>query len=127
MREEGFEPSRAFAHGILSPARLPVPPLSRSSHRRSNRMRIQRRAVTVFMMSKTLVSLGIAAFALGIFAEATITFGDQKVDPRIFAGRAAFERASFLVVLRDQADLSGAESIADSTERVRFVYESLRA
>ena len=28
VREEGFEPSRAFAHGILSPARLPVPPLS---------------------------------------------------------------------------------------------------
>jgi hypothetical protein len=29
VREEGFEPSRSFLHGILSPARLPVPPLSR--------------------------------------------------------------------------------------------------
>src|ERR1700737_4514147 len=61
VREEGFEPSRAFAHGILSPARLPVPPLSRSRHRRSNRMTIQRRAVTVAVMSKTVDCLRIAA------------------------------------------------------------------
>ena len=26
MRAEGVEPSRANAHGILSPARLPIPP-----------------------------------------------------------------------------------------------------
>ena len=29
MREEGIEPSRPFGQGILSPSRLPVPPLSR--------------------------------------------------------------------------------------------------
>ncbi len=90
-------------------------------------MRIQRRAVTVSVMRKSSDSLGIAAFVLGIFTGATIVFGEQKVDPRIFAGRADFEKTSFLVVLRDQADLSGAESIADPTDRVRFVYESLRA
>src|ERR1700737_4833128 len=94
VREEGFEPSRAFAHGILSPARLPVPPLSRSRHRRSNRMTIQRRAVTVAVMSKTVDCLRIAAVALAIFEGATIASGEQKVDPRIFAGRAELEKAS---------------------------------
>src|SRR5262252_512869 len=49
------------------------------------------------------------------------------VDPRIFAGKAAGERASFLVVLRDQADLSGAKRIPDRFDRRRYVYETLRA
>ena len=49
------------------------------------------------------------------------------VDPRIFRDRAAGERASFLVVFRDQADLSGASRIQDRTERRRFVFEALRA
>lgn len=49
------------------------------------------------------------------------------IDPRIFAGKAAGERASFLVVLRDQADVSPAEAIEDRTDRIRFVYETLRS
>ena len=49
------------------------------------------------------------------------------VDDRIFAGKAAGERASFLVVFREQADLSGAAAIEDRAARRRFVYEALRA
>jgi serine protease AprX len=49
------------------------------------------------------------------------------IDPRIFTGRTAGEAASFLVILREQADLSGAAGIADRAERRRFVYESLRS
>ena len=49
------------------------------------------------------------------------------MDPRIFAGKAEGDRAEFLVVLREQADLSGAAQIADRAERRRFVYEALRA
>ena len=49
------------------------------------------------------------------------------VDARIFAGRSASERASFLVVLREQADLSAAGAIPDRLERRRWVYETLRA
>jgi subtilisin family serine protease len=49
------------------------------------------------------------------------------VDPRLFAGRAAGERASFLVVLRERAELSGAEGIEDRGARRRFVYEALRS
>ena len=52
---------------------------------------------------------------------------DAKLDPRVFAGKASGESASFLVVLREQTDLSGADSIGDRTDRVRFAYESLRA
>jgi serine protease AprX len=52
---------------------------------------------------------------------------DAKIDPRIFARKAERETASFLVVMREQADLSGAQSIHDRAERVRFVYEALRA
>jgi serine protease AprX len=49
------------------------------------------------------------------------------VDPAIFRDRAAGERASFLVVFREQADLSGARAIEDRAGRRRFVYEALRA
>ncbi|MEO8347671.1 MAG: S8 family serine peptidase [Acidobacteriota bacterium] len=45
----------------------------------------------------------------------------------IFAGRAPGESASFFVVLRSQADLSGAAAIASAPERRRFVFEALRA
>lgn len=50
---------------------------------------------------------------------------DGKVDPRIFAGKAAEEQASFLVVMRPQADLSGAEAFAEKAEKGRFVFEAL--
>lgn len=43
------------------------------------------------------------------------------------APRPAPARSSLLVVLREQADLSGAAAIPDRVERRRFVYESLRA
>jgi subtilisin family serine protease len=48
----------------------------------------------------------------------------SKLDPRIFAGR---ESASFLVVMREQADLSGAEAFTEKAEKGRFVFEALRA
>ena len=50
-----------------------------------------------------------------------------SVDPAIFRAKAAGEPASFLVVFREQANLSGSRAIADRAERRRFVYESLRA
>ena len=53
--------------------------------------------------------------------------GEARVDSRIFAGKGLEESASVLVVLRQQADLSGAAAIVDRVERRRFVYEALRA
>ncbi len=49
------------------------------------------------------------------------------VDPAIFRDKAAGESASFLVVFREQADVSGASAIEDRAARRRFVYEALRA
>ena len=65
--------------------------------------------------------------ALGFCLSARLLAADGSVDPRIFAGKAAGERASFLVVLREQADLSGAEALTEKAEKGRFVFEALRA
>jgi subtilisin family serine protease len=54
-------------------------------------------------------------------------YASAPIDGRIFAGRAPGERASFLVVLRAEADLAGAAAIADRTERIRFVHDALAA
>src|SRR5262245_61308383 len=62
-----------------------------------------------------------------LFAAAGRLSAAAPVDPRIFAGKAAGESASFLVVLREQADVSAAETIPDRVERIRFVYETLKA
>lgn len=64
--------------------------------------------------------------ALGILFTAKAILGGA-LDARIFAGKAAGETASVLVVMREQADLSGAEAIADPEERRRFVFEALSA
>lgn len=53
--------------------------------------------------------------------------GAAPVDERVFAGKGPGETASVLVVMREQADLSGAEAIADPEERRRFVFEALSA
>src|SRR5262249_27149339 len=71
--------------------------------------------------------------AVGIFFCATLllraqfALGASKLDARIFAGKAPEEPASFLVVMRDQADLSGAEAFTDKAEKGTFVYEALAA
>jgi subtilisin family serine protease len=48
----------------------------------------------------------------------------SKLDPRVFAVR---QSASFLVVMREQADLSDAEAFSGKAEKGRFVFEALRA
>ena len=67
-----------------------------------------------------LLSLAFAGVARAALAAA-------PVDERIFSDKGPGETASVLVVMREQADLSGAEAIADPEERRRFVFESLRA
>lgn len=72
-----------------------------------------------------------ARFLVILFFLATAFAGALRaaapVDARIFAGGAAGEPASFLVVLRAEPDLAGAATIADRTERIRFVADALRA
>lgn len=52
--------------------------------------------------------------------------GESKLDLGIFAGKSSGEAASFLVVMREQADLSGAEHFPSKEDKGRFVYEALR-
>ncbi len=75
---------------------------------------------------RSLRTLLAVALLLGsaAFSDAA---GRAQLDERIFAGKARGEEASFLVVFRDEADLSAASSISDRTTRIRFVYEALSA
>jgi serine protease AprX len=52
---------------------------------------------------------------------------EAKIDAGVFAAASEARRASFLVVLREQPDLSGAAAIGDRVERRRFVFDTLRA
>ena len=61
----------------------------------------------------------------GALLAAAAVASDARMDPRIFAGKAVEETASFLVVMREQADLSGAEAFAAKPDKARFVYEAL--
>ncbi len=67
------------------------------------------------------------AFLLLVLLRPQGAAAEVVIDPRIFAGRPEGERAPFLIVLREQADLSGAAAIQDRAARRRFVYEALRA
>jgi serine protease AprX len=76
-----------------------------------------------FRLLSAAALLAISASAAGLsYASAS-----APIDARIFAGRPPGERASFLVVLRGEADLAGAAAIADRTERIRFVHDALAA
>jgi len=66
-------------------------------------------------------------FGLLLVAADFLFAAGASLDPRIFAGKAAGEPASFLVVMREQADLSGAEAFAEKAQKGRFVFEALRA
>jgi serine protease AprX len=60
-----------------------------------------------------------------VFIVPHLRAGEATIDPRIFAATPAGGHESFLVVLREQADLSGARGIPDPGERRRFVFEAL--
>lgn len=75
----------------------------------------------------SLVLSPFSLLSLFIGASAARAAVPAPVDSRIFAGRAEGERVSFLVVLRAEADLSGAAAVADRTERIRFVHDALEA
>lgn len=69
--------------------------------------------------------IGLTLSAALFLAQALDAQG--RIDGRIFADLGPDGSASFLVVLREQADLSRASAIVDRDERRRFVFETLRA
>ena len=74
-----------------------------------------------------MLRLKSAVLILLLSVLARPSFGaDARVLDRIFAGKSSGETASLLVVLRDQADLSGA-ALLSGPDRRRFVFEALRS
>ena len=61
-----------------------------------------------------------------LLAVASASVGGARIDPRVFAEKAAGERASFLVVLREPAELSAAVSVSGRIERRRAVCNALK-
>jgi subtilisin family serine protease len=65
--------------------------------------------------------------ALSLFPALLPARARASVDSRIFEGKEPEDPASFLVVFRDEADLAGAFTISNRTERIRFVADALKA
>lgn len=63
----------------------------------------------------------------GLHRDGGALAAESKIDARVFADKAEGQSASFLVVMRERADLAEAEAIADKAEKGRFVYETLRS
>ena len=74
-----------------------------------------------------MIRLKIFLLALSVGLSAGVGLADSTGVDAIFAGRDPGETASFFVVLKSQADLSGADAITSPPERRRFVYEALRS
>ncbi len=66
------------------------------------------------------------AFAMALAAPGRAETLAQKVDPWVLEKASAGE-TDFLVMLRDQADLRGARSLAVKTEKGAFIADTLRA
>jgi subtilisin family serine protease len=62
-----------------------------------------------------------------LFLAASVASAAEKLDARIFAGKGPEETASFLVVLRDAADLSAAAALTTKEEKGRYVFDALTA
>jgi subtilisin family serine protease len=74
-----------------------------------------------------LTMIGILAGGLIASAKNVTGQSQSKLAPWVMENTANGEEAEFLVVLSDQADLSGAESLRTKEEKGRFVFETLRA
>jgi serine protease AprX len=81
--------------------------------------------------SKLVLAISAAvaatAVAFGISATATATLDWQQRVDAVVLDRAAVGSTEFFVYLNEQADLSGAGSLATKEEKGRFVYDRLRA
>src|SRR4051794_13464675 len=51
---------------------------------------------------------------------------EQKITPAIRPALAKEGRAEFLVLLTDQADLSGADALPNRAAKAKYVYDQLR-
>jgi serine protease AprX len=82
-----------------------------------------------FLFSAIILSLGIgfliASAATGTDTRANTTSALSKIAPWVIDHTAGQNKAEYLVVLSDQADLSGAAALATKQEKGRFVRDAL--
>ena len=83
-------------------------------------MRIRLLAVAFFVVL-TVVSVRSSVYRIQAEPKGALA----KIDPWVLAETAAKGQAEFLVVLADQADLSGAERLVTKEEKGVFVYRTL--
>ena len=77
--------------------------------------------------SRWIAWLGIMVLALSATAPAALGAAPARVDPELLnALQAKPGQASFLVLLKVQADLSGAEALPSRAARGQYVYQALR-
>jgi len=69
----------------------------------------------------------VAALTASAPGTASTTAWTSKVAPRVLLETAGGRTASFLVVLRDQADVSGAAALPTKVAKGTFVFDTLRA
>ncbi len=82
----------------------------------------------VGMTPRLLAGLALLVLLLGAALPAPRTADSTALDPRLLQELAAAPggRGSFIVMLKEQADLSAAEAIPGRAARVAYVYQSLR-
>src|SRR5690242_9461127 len=68
----------------------------------------------------------VAALTSSVSGTASTNGWTSKVSPRVLRETAGGSSVSFLVVLRDQADVSGAVALPTKLAKGRFVFDTLR-
>lgn len=78
-------------------------------------------------MIRSLVVAGLVLFSVGAFAANSITpeAAKAKISTHVTEELAAAGKTEVLVILKSQADLSGARMINDRVARLRYVYKTL--
>jgi serine protease AprX len=83
------------------------------------------------MTKRTRAHLLLASLLLIVLLPALVVAGppgqSPAVHPKVWESVRGGQEAEILIVLRDQADLSGADSLATKEAKGRYVYEALRS
>ena len=87
---------------------------------------IVRRQRLCLTLAALLLALALLPGA-GLAQESSPTAASDKIDNAVLAALASDGRASFIVLMADQADLSPAYQLRSKQEKGRFVFETLRA
>jgi serine protease AprX len=99
-----------------------------TSNRAFTPSRLRRISCSIFFLAAAVIAIGALASSRGISqssppGQAAIA---NKIAPWVMEHTTNGQQAEFMVVLTDQADLSGAAALATKAEKGRYVYDTLR-